>query len=170
MGFLDYVKHVRAGRHQRLFPRSATGGECGPEGKATKTFSQWWGRWMERELKITDPGLVFHSFRHAFKRFARDAEINTEIHDLLTGHSSGSVGSTYGKGASIKTRKAAIEKIRFAELMPTLQPWGSAQGRRGSSEGSGAIPLAATSVRDVGVGFVGASPAEAAGGSFHRPA
>ena len=76
---------------------------------------------MERELKITDPGLVFHSFRHAFKRFARDAEINTEIHDLLTGHSSGTVGSTYGKGASIKTLKAAIEKIRFAELMPALK-------------------------------------------------
>ena len=35
----------------------------------------------------------------------------------MTGHSSGTVGSTYGKGASIKTLKAAIEKIRFAELM-----------------------------------------------------
>ena len=84
---------------------------------------------MERELKITDPGLVFHSFRHAFKRFSRDAEINTKIHDLLTGHSSGTVGSTYGQGASIKTLKAAIEKIRFAELMPPLRPGGAAQDR-----------------------------------------
>ena len=139
LGFLHYVKHVRAGRHQRLFPDLRRAGSAVQKGKATKTFSHWWGRWMESELKITDPGLVFHSFRHAFKRFARDAEINTEIHDLLTGHSSGTVGSTYGKGASIKTLKAAIEKIRFAELMPALPPWGSARGR---SRGHEAPPLA----------------------------
>ena len=35
---------------------------------------------------MEDGGKVFHSFRHTFKRMARDAGLSEEMHDALTGH------------------------------------------------------------------------------------
>lgn len=66
------------------------------------SWSKWFGRYLRDTCSITESSKVFHSFRHTFKRMTRDAGIAEEIHDALTGHSSGnSVGRSYGKGFSL---------------------------------------------------------------------
>jgi hypothetical protein len=56
---------------------------------------------------------VFQSFRRAFKRMTRDAELSEELHDALTGHAgNGGVGRTYGRGMSLKPLVRAIDKVR----------------------------------------------------------
>lgn len=55
---------------------------------------------------------MFHSFRHTFKRMARDAGVPEEFHDAITGHAgNGSVGKSYGKGVSLRPLLEAMAKI-----------------------------------------------------------
>lgn len=73
---------------------------------------QWFGRYLRSTCGITDTTKVFHSFRHTFKRITRDAGINEELHDALTGHSSGGVGRSYGKGFSLKPLARAMDDVQ----------------------------------------------------------
>jgi integrase len=102
-GFLEYV----AGRDGRLFP------DLKPDskGKITDSFSKRWTRYR-RNLGITDPRKVFHSFRHSFKEACRAAGMSEEVHDALTGHSNGSVGRGYG-AVPLATKADAINRIRY---------------------------------------------------------
>lgn len=70
---------------------------------------------LNRAIKaagITDEGKVVHSARHTFKSACRDAGLDEDTHDRLTGHRSSHVGRSYGKH-SIASLKAAIDKIGF---------------------------------------------------------
>jgi integrase len=86
--------------------------EVEAEGERTRSsaWSKWFGRYLRSTCGITDTTKVFHSCRHTFKRMTRDAGINEEMHDALTGHSSGGVGRSYGKGFSLKPLAAALDK------------------------------------------------------------
>ncbi len=75
-------------------------------------WSKWFGRYLRKEAGITDRRKVFHSFRHTFKRMARDAGVPEEFHDAITGHAgSGSVGQSYGRGVSLKPLLEAMQRI-----------------------------------------------------------
>jgi integrase len=37
-----------------------------------------------------------HGFRHSFKTLCREVSIDKEVHDAITGHTSGGAGATYG--------------------------------------------------------------------------
>lgn len=94
------------------------------EGERTRSsaWSKWFGRYLRSTCGITDKTKVFHSFRHAFKRMTRDAEISEEMHDALTGHSGGGgVGRMYGRGFSLKPLAVAMDRvvspISLAELV-----------------------------------------------------
>ncbi|WP_434056155.1 hypothetical protein [Roseibium sp.] len=50
-----------------------------PSGLASKKFN----RWFKRDVKLTDDGLVFHSFRHTFKDLCREAGIPSDVHSRL---------------------------------------------------------------------------------------
>jgi integrase len=63
---------------------------------------------------IDDPSLTFHSFRHSFKRAARQSPVKEEVHDLLTGHQQGnSVARSYGSGVDLGTLKIAMDQIKI---------------------------------------------------------
>lgn len=83
------------------------------EGERTRSsaWSKWFGRYLRSTCGIEDAAKVFHSFRHTFKRMARDAGLSEEMHDALTGHSGGGVGRSYGKGFSLKPLASAIDAI-----------------------------------------------------------
>lgn len=66
-------------------------------------------KWL-RGIGITDPRKVFHCHRHTFKTLCREARIEEEIHDAITGHTSVSVGRGYGD-YPIATMTEAIERI-----------------------------------------------------------
>ncbi|TIX80327.1 MAG: site-specific integrase, partial [Mesorhizobium sp.] len=75
-------------------------------------WSKWFGRFLRSEASVTDRNLVFHSFRHSFKRMARDAGLSEETHDALTGHvGGGGVGRGYGGGFGLKALADAMCSI-----------------------------------------------------------
>lgn len=89
------------------------------EGKRGSQFSKWWGLWAAKNAEragegIDHPSLTFHSFRHSFKRAARQSPVKEEVHDLLTGHKDGnSVARGYGAGVDLGVLKAAMDQIEI---------------------------------------------------------
>lgn len=92
LGFLRFVEAARAARQHRLFPDL----QADRDGNVVAAWSKWYGRWQRKECGITDTRLVFHSFRHAFKHYARYSGIEKEVHQEITGHETGDVGDDYG--------------------------------------------------------------------------
>lgn len=85
--------------------------------KRSAQFSKWWGHWSRENAEVKGEGidhplLTFHSFRHTFKRAARET-IDRDIHDILTGHTDGSVSAGYGRGVSLPVLKEAIDRIKI---------------------------------------------------------
>jgi integrase len=82
------------------------------------TASTTIGPWI-RSLGITDPRKVLHSARHRFKDVCRNAPgggIAKDLHDALTGHAAGDVGSTYGRGFSLRSLRLGIDKLPHLDL------------------------------------------------------
>jgi integrase len=113
LGFLEYVEERRNAGDDRLFPQL----KQDRFGKWTQNWSKWWGRYARERAGISDPRKVFHSFRHTFKNAARLCGIPEDIHDALTGHSSGGgVGRAYGGAYPLKPLGAAMKKLRYPGL------------------------------------------------------
>ena len=107
-GFLDYVEQRKLAGGGPLFPDLKRG--C--HKKLTASFSKWWGRYA-RQVGVTDPRKVFHSFRHAFKDACRAARVTEEVHDALTGHAGGGVGRSYGSGVPLEVLAEGVGKVRY---------------------------------------------------------
>ena len=105
LGFLDFVEDRRKRRRgsKRLFPEV----KFGADGQASTVFSKWFGRLMER-AGLTDPSLVFHSFRHNAEDAFRDALQPQYIIDRVIGHSDGATSAGYGDGAALSTLYNAV--------------------------------------------------------------
>lgn len=87
------------------------------EGQKAAGWSKWFGRFLRKTAKVEEEGKVFHSFRHTFKRMARDAGVSEEMHDALTGHSGGGVGRSYGGGFGLKALAEAIAKLEAPKIV-----------------------------------------------------
>jgi len=88
-GFLAFVDKQR-GKSQ-LFDLAPD--ENGRKGAA---FGKWFNTTLREICGITDPKLVFHSFRHSFKDHCRALLISEEVSDALSGHASSKVSRRYG--------------------------------------------------------------------------
>ncbi|WIY68090.1 site-specific integrase [Aquidulcibacter paucihalophilus] len=114
LGFVDWML-ARADQQTHVFADLTTDGQ----GKRGSQFSKWWGLWCRANAEtaregIDDPSLTFHSFRHSFKRAARQSPVKEEVHDLLTGHQQGnSVARAYGAGVDLVTLKTAMDQIKI---------------------------------------------------------
>ena len=113
LGFLDYVRNLEREGTLRLFPLLVSGASR----QLTASWSQWWGRYLRKEVKITDSRKVFHSFRHGFKDACRDSDIPKELNDRLTGHGGGGVGDSYGADDyPLRPLTDAMNKLRYRGL------------------------------------------------------
>lgn len=90
LGFLDFV--AASTGQPRLFPALK------PDrfGTVTAAWSRWFNRYLDLTCKVTDKRVVFHSFRHSFKHYARQSSLPKEDHDTITGHRTGDSGDGYG--------------------------------------------------------------------------
>ena len=95
--------------------------EAAREGQPGAPWSKWFNRHLRLKAGIKDRAKVFHSFRHTFKRLARDAGVTEEVHDALTGHAGGGVGRTYGQGFGLKVLSEAIARIESPPVLSRLQ-------------------------------------------------
>jgi integrase len=83
-------------------------------------WSKWFNRYLRDKAGVEDGGKVFHSFRHTFKRMARDAGLSEEMHDALTGHTGGGVGRSYGGGFGLRSLAEAVGRLEVPEVVQGL--------------------------------------------------
>jgi integrase len=109
LGFLDYARSVNG---SKLWPKIV------PDsiGRWAGNYSKWFGRYRKK-IGLGGRWRDFHSFRHTWKTAARGAGIPKEVHDEITGHENGDVGSDYGK-VPISLLKTELEKIKFEVSIP----------------------------------------------------
>jgi integrase len=68
---------------------------------------------VPQDLRMDDPELTFHNFRHAWKRRTRASAVKEEVHDVLSGHASVTVSRKYGDGLDIHDLAKAMAQIDF---------------------------------------------------------
>lgn len=120
VGLLEYraaLLAAGAGPNSLLWPDLKFEGE----GQRGGPWSKWFNRHLRVKVGIEDGTKVFHSFRHTFKRMARDAGLSEELHDALTGHAGGGVGRSYGKGFGLKALAEATARIEPPNAVVGLQ-------------------------------------------------
>ena len=83
--------------------------------KSAKAYGKFYRR-FQISLGLTDPKLVFHSFRHNFADALRAAQIEEPIAKALLGHSDGSVTRIYGRGYPVSVLHEAMDKIQYEGL------------------------------------------------------
>jgi integrase len=131
IGFLRFADTVRtsSGSEARLFPLLTPG----PKGGFGEAWSKWFGRY-KRSLGITNKASVFHSFRHGFKDALRSARVSEDVNDALTGHSSSSIGRSYGakdmvRRFGLRTLADAVGEVAYPGLDLGALEWsGHKQG------------------------------------------
>lgn len=109
IGFLDWVQGRRDKGVSTVFGEMA--GRRDVDG-AKGSWSQCWMTY-QRAIGITDHRKVFHSFRHCFKRACREAGIEEEIHDAITGHRPYFSGRRYGGPMPLKITHRALSKVSY---------------------------------------------------------
>ncbi|MDK9725985.1 MAG: phage integrase N-terminal SAM-like domain-containing protein [Sterolibacteriaceae bacterium MAG5] len=126
-GFIKYRDHMAKLGATQLFP------DLKPDrhGHITGNWSKWFGRYLRKDIGITNRKKVFHSLRHSFKDACRDAGLPEDVHDALTGHVGGTVGRDYGRGHSLRTLAKAIAKVKYPGLTVPTIPVPAASSRPG---------------------------------------
>lgn len=98
LGFLAYVQQVRrSGAGGRLFPRLESTSASGQ----VAAWSKWFGRYLRKQVGVTDPRKTFHSLRHTFKHFARTVAMPEDHMDAICGHDPGEKRTGRGYGGDL---------------------------------------------------------------------
>ena len=110
-GLLDYVQELRGKGHDRLFPEL----QEGRDGYG-QIVSKWFARYCS-QCGITDPGKVFHSFRHTVIDCLKQSDVSKEKIAALVGHEDDSVTfGRYGKDFLPSVMLPAIEMLKWKEI------------------------------------------------------
>jgi integrase len=97
LGFIAFVEAANGTKQERLFPLL----KPNIYGRLTAKWGENWSVYRRTVCGITDKRMVFHSFRHTFKDYARHAGILEGVQRQIMGHSSGDVADEYGSGYSL---------------------------------------------------------------------
>ncbi|ODT85947.1 DUF6538 domain-containing protein [Phenylobacterium sp. SCN 70-31] len=111
LGWLDYVQARREAGDRWLFPELNHDSKYG----AGHEFSKWWGNWCDKN-GFPDRTITHHSWRHTWKRRARQSPVKEEMHDVLSGHKGTTVSRGYGEGADIEPLARDMALITFPEF------------------------------------------------------
>jgi integrase len=112
LGFVQLVTAAKASGQARLFH------ELKPNvyGKVTAKWGEWFTQYRRGVCGVTDKRMVFHSFRHTFKHYARHAGIIEGVQRQIMGHSSGDVADGYGSGYSLHQLVEGMKLFRVPGL------------------------------------------------------
>ena len=119
LGFLEYVEALKAAGQECLWPCLRSGGDPGTDGDV---LGRWFSRYLHQGLGFPAT-VVFHSFRHSFRDFCRNAGIARDVHHQLTGHASGAAGDAYGAGYSLDVFHGEVSRIRLPLAIPKPLPY-----------------------------------------------
>ncbi|MET3761576.1 integrase [Sphingomonas sp. UYEF23] len=118
LGFSGYVAKMaqKTGKGRvRLFEEFA----YGSDGQASTVASKWFARFMD-SVGLSDPKLVYHSFRHNAEDAFRDALQPQYVIDKILGHSDGATSAGYGEGASLGTLHGAVMARQCKVQLPAV--------------------------------------------------
>lgn len=79
-----------------------------------------WTKYLNNVVGLNSGASPAHGFRHAFKTLCRASEMPGEVHDWITGHSSGNEGDSYGSnplGRMVEELKKFPSIARMAGLL-----------------------------------------------------
>lgn len=110
-GLLDYVNSLPS--EGWLFPDLVKTSKSPGD-----TMSKWFGRFLH-SLDLSDPKLVFHSFRHTFATGCRDCGIPREQMEAIGGWKYHGTSGVYGK-QSLPALAKALSALEYPELTVTL--------------------------------------------------
>lgn len=119
LGFLEFV--AKRAKHSKPNDRLFSEVQFGVDGQASTEYSKFFGRQMDK-VGLTDPKLVFHSFRHGVEDALRDAGHQTYLIDRIVGHVDQTSGKDYGKGVSLETKSAAVATMKLPVSLLTVLP------------------------------------------------
>ena len=101
VGFPSYVANRRA---------VATDGRVFPAFRYSRFFNE---TLLHRTLRIKQPDMCFHSFRHCFKDALRNATTDLEARDRLCGHTVDGMSGVYGERFVSREQANAVDEVRF---------------------------------------------------------
>lgn len=113
LGFLAYVDAMSVAGEVRLFPRL----RANVYGRLTAKWGEWFSPYLRQVCGVTDKRMVFHSFRHTFKHYARHVGMIEGIQRQIMGHSSGDVADQYGSGYPLHQVVEGLASYRVPGLV-----------------------------------------------------
>ena len=118
LGFLAYVAARVTAKDARLFPKLPANiyGQLGAK------WGEWFGPYLRKVCGVTDKRLVFHSFRHTFKQYARHVGMPDGVQRQIMGHSSGDAAEDYGSGYPLHNVVEGMRTYRVPGLVITIAP------------------------------------------------
>lgn len=111
LGLIEYVQGLKS-KKGRIFPLLPVDVYGNPAAK----WGEWFSKYLRTVCGVTDKRMTFHSFRHSFKDYARDARIEEGIQRQLMGHEGGDVADAYGSGYSLHVLVNAMATYRVPGL------------------------------------------------------
>lgn len=92
LGLVRYATDATARKDRLLFPAL----KPNLYGKLGAKWGEWWSTYRRDVCGITDRLVVFHSFRHTFKGFARHVGMVEGVQRQIMGHSPSDTADEYG--------------------------------------------------------------------------
>lgn len=117
LGFLKFV--AKRAKQDKATVRLFSEIRFGVDGQASTEYSKIFGRLMDH-VGLTDPSLVFHSFRHGVEDALRDAGHQQYLIDRIIGHADPTMGGKYGKGVSLEVMSNAVAGMKLPLRLPDL--------------------------------------------------
>ena len=118
MGFFDFVTKRRT--QDKPATRLFKDMRYGCDGQASTEYSKIFARVMDK-VGLSDPRLVFHSFRHGIEDALRNACVPVYVKDRIVGHADDTVAGQYGKGVSLSVLHDAVTSMKLpVSLVPIL--------------------------------------------------
>lgn len=115
-GLMSYVATI-PNETDRLFPSLRPAAH----GSFSHNLSRWFSK-FRHDLGLSDPGTVFHSFRHGFLDAARDAAIPEELAHALGGWTTGGVATQYGNKRRVALLTRELAKVSHAPFsLPKIE-------------------------------------------------
>jgi integrase len=84
----------------------------GADGVPSATFSKWFARFLDN-IGLTDPAIVFHSFRHTAEDAFKNGLQHQYVIDRIIGHANDAISAHYGQGVSLETMYEAVKSMKL---------------------------------------------------------